>query len=119
MCGSSRPCGGSSPTTPPASCASRETSSFPWQRTGPGNATDGKLKFDLTKLDQSFFDRLRTRTQALNSAGIYAGVYFFTGEWLKAFRSGSDGYPFSGANNINSIADDGALSSITMSATLT
>ena len=45
----------------------------PWQRTGPGNATDGGLKFDLTKFDQGYFDRLRARTQALNDAGIYAG----------------------------------------------
>ena len=38
---------------------------------GTGNATDGGLKFDLTKFDQSYFDRLRARTQALNNAGIY------------------------------------------------
>jgi hypothetical protein len=30
-----------------------------WLRTGPGRATDGGLKFDLTKLDQSYFDRMR------------------------------------------------------------
>jgi hypothetical protein len=78
----------------------------PWRRTGPGNATDGGLKFDLTKFDQSYFDRLRKRTQALNNAGIYVGVYLFTGEFLKSFRCPSDGYPFTGANNINGI-DDG------------
>jgi hypothetical protein len=78
----------------------------PWMRTGPGKATDGGLKFDLTKFDQSYFDRLRTRTQALNNAGIYAGVYLFTGEFLNLFRCSSDGYPFTGANNINGI-DDG------------
>src|SRR6476659_2010148 len=32
-----------------------------YQRTGPGNALDGKLKFDLTKFNQSYFDRLRQR----------------------------------------------------------
>jgi hypothetical protein len=81
-------------------------SPHPWLRTGPGNATDGALKFDLTKFDQRFFDRLRTRTQALSNAGIYVGVYLFTGEWLNIFRCSSDGYPFTGANNINGI-DDG------------
>jgi hypothetical protein len=55
---------------------------LPWERTGPGMATDGGLKFDLTKFDQNFFSRLRVRTQALNDAGIYAGVYLFTGEYL-------------------------------------
>src|SRR5580704_5839056 len=56
----------------------------PWLRTGPGNATDGGLKFDLTKFDPSYFERLRKRTEALNEAGIYVGVYLFTGEWLKS-----------------------------------
>jgi len=79
---------------------------LPYQRTGPGTATDGGLKFDLTKFDSNFFDRLRARTQALNNAGIYTGVYLFTGEFLNSFRCSSDGYPFSGANNINAI-DDG------------
>ena len=93
----------------------------PWLRTGPGKATDGGLKFDLTKFDPSYFDRLRTRTQALNNAGIYAGVYLFTGEFLNLFRCASDGYPFTGSNNINGI-DDGytggpkGTASITMTA---
>lgn len=78
----------------------------PYRRTGPGNATDGGLKFDLTKFDQGYFDLLRARTQALGNAGIYAGIYLFTGEFLKAFRCPSDGYPFTGANNVNGI-DDG------------
>jgi hypothetical protein len=79
---------------------------LPWMRLGPGTATDGGSKFDLTKFNQSFFDRLRARTEALNDAGIYAGIYLFTGEWLNIFRCPTDGYPFTGANNINGI-DDG------------
>ena len=78
----------------------------PWLRTGPGKATDGGLKFDLRKFDQNFFGRLRARAQALNNAGIYVGVYLFTGEWLNVYRCSTDGYPFTAANNINSI-DDG------------
>ena len=72
-----------------AACQVRRTSPpdltvspHPWQRTGPGTATDGGLKFDLTKFDQSYFDRLRTRTEMLRNAGIYVGVYLFTGEFL-------------------------------------
>ena len=96
-------------------------SALPWLRTGPGNATDGKLKFDLTKFDESYFHRLRARVQALNVAGIYVGVYLFTGEWLNIFRCATDGYPFTGANNINAV-DDGyrggkvGTGSITMTA---
>ena len=81
-------------------------SPFPWKRTGPGLATDGGLKFDLTKFNQDYFDRLRVRVQALNSAGIYAGVYLFSAEWLLRFRCPTDGYPFSGGNNVNGV-DDG------------
>ncbi len=93
----------------------------PWMRTGPGNATDGGLKFDLTRFNQSYFDRLRTRVQTLDKAGIYVGVYLFTGEWLNVLRCSSDGYPFTGANNINGV-DDGyvggkrGIGSITMTA---
>jgi hypothetical protein len=79
---------------------------LPWLRLGPGYATDGGLKFNLTKFNPGFFDRLRARTEALNRAGIYAGVYLFTGEWLNIFRCSSDGYPLTGANNINGV-DDG------------
>lgn len=100
----------STATAPPDFCVTP----FPWQRTGPGNASDGKLKFDLTKFNQPFFDRLRERVQQLNAAGIYAGVYPFTGEFLLRFRFSGDGYPFTGSNNINGIDDGGGTKSVTM-----
>src|ERR1017187_3279936 len=81
-------------------------SPFPWKRTGPGNATDGKPKFDLKQFDSLYFSRLRERVEALNKAGIYAGVYLFTGEFLNLYRCADDGYPFTGANNVNGV-DDG------------
>jgi hypothetical protein len=97
-------------------------SPFPWMRTGPGLATDGRPKFDLTRFDQSYFDRLRARVQALDRAGIYAGIYLFTGEFLLRFRFEADGYPFTGPNNVNGI-DDGyrggtanPVTSVTMTA---
>jgi hypothetical protein len=88
----------------------------PWPRTGPGSASDGKLKFDLAKFNQAYFDRLRVRVQQLNAAGIYAGVYLFSGEWLLRFRFSGDGYPLTGTNNVNGIDDGGGVRSITMSA---
>ncbi|HXH48133.1 MAG TPA: DUF6298 domain-containing protein [Terriglobia bacterium] len=96
-------------------------SPFPWLRTGPGKATDGGLKFDLTRFNPNYFRRLRTRMKALSNAGIYAGVYLFTGEFINVYRCQTDGYPFTGANNINGV-DDGYVSgrkgtgSITMTA---
>jgi len=88
----------------------------PWVRVGPGNASDGKPKFDLTKFNQAYFDRLRERTAQLNSAGIYAGIYFFTGEWINIFRFPNDGYPLTGSNNINGVDDGGGTGSVTMTA---
>ena len=52
-------------------------SAYPWQRTGPGNAADGKPKFDMTKLDQSYFDHLRDRLIRLQNRGMYFSVMFF------------------------------------------
>ncbi len=95
----------------------------PWTRTGPGQTTDGGLKFDLTKFDPVYFDRLRTRVKALHGAGIYVGVYLFTGEFQLRFRSRSDGYPFTGPNNVNQVDDgyrggaaESGLASVTMTA---
>jgi hypothetical protein len=89
-------------SSPPA----YSVSPLPWKRTGPGTATDGGLKFDLAQFNQGYFDRLRLRVKALNDADIYAGVYLFTGEYLLKYRCSSDGYPLTGANNIDGV-DDG------------
>jgi hypothetical protein len=88
----------------------------PWLRTGPGKASDGNPKFDLSRFNQGYFDRLRDRVRQLNSAGIYAGVYFFTGEWLNSFRFSADGYPLSGGNNVNGVDDGGGTGAVTMTA---
>lgn len=81
-------------------------SPHPWRRTGPGLATDGGPKFDLSQFDEGYFGRLRSRVESLGRAGIYAGVYLFSGEFLLRFRSATDGYPLSGPNNLSGI-DDG------------
>ena len=52
----------------------------------------------------------------LDAAGIYAGVYFFSGEFLLRFRCPGDGYPFTGGNNVNGIDDGGGTASVTMTA---
>jgi hypothetical protein len=91
-------------------------SPFPWRRTGPGKASDGKLKFDFTRFNPVFFHRIRRRVGRLLAAGIYAGVYLFTGEFVNKFRSPEDGYPFTGSNNVNEIDDGGGISSVTMNA---
>ncbi len=52
---------------------------LPWARTRPGNALDGKPKFDLTKFNPAYFDRLRARVQAAGARGIYVSVMLFEG----------------------------------------
>lgn len=79
---------------------------FPWARTGPGQASDGKPKFDLTKFDPEYFRRLRSRIEAAGARGIYVSVMLFEG-WSKhrmkdAFRT----HPFHPANNVNGMNAD-------------
>jgi hypothetical protein len=83
----------------------------PWLRTGPGNATDGLLKFDLSQINQAYFDRLRLRVQKANARGIYVSIMLFDGYHIQFDRRSDDGYPLSGANNINGVDDGGGTRS--------
>ena len=77
----------------------------PWPRSGAGKAKDGKPKFDLSKFDPAFFDRLRERVIAAGNRGIYVAVMFFDG-WaihLSPPPDGVEGHPFHAANNVNGI----------------
>jgi len=83
---------------------------LPWQRTGPGLALDGKPRFDLTRYDGAYFQRLRARVQAADRLGIYVAVMLFDG-WSvepKNRRGGNPwrGHPFNRANNVNGIDGD-------------
>ena len=50
-----------------------------YERTGPGTAMDGKAKFDLSRFNDPFFDRLRDRVEIANSRGFYVSVMLFQG----------------------------------------
>ena len=78
---------------------------WPWLRPGPGVATDGNLKFDLTQFNQTYFDRLHSQVQLLQQNGIYAIVELFDGNQLTSARCSTDGYAFSASNNINGVSD--------------
>lgn len=107
---------------------------LPYKRTGPGKALDGGLRFDLTKFDQFYFDRLRSRVMEAQKRGIYVSVMIFQGfsidtkgnnsnGWfmtnvkkflsklgLETFNKQSNnpwrGHPFNIMNNINGINGD-------------
>jgi hypothetical protein len=85
---------------------------MPYQRTGPGNALDGQSKFDLTKFNQAYFDRLRARVIAARDRGIYVSIMLFDGWSIEDAKGGFGsnnpwlGHPFNKSNNINSINGD-------------
>jgi hypothetical protein len=77
----------------------------PWPRTGPGTATDGKPKFDLSTFDPAYFGRLRERVIAAGTEGIYVAVMLFEG-WglhLSPAPDNVEGHPFHAANNVNGV----------------
>jgi hypothetical protein len=91
-------------------------SPLPWVRTGPGNALDGKPKFDLTKFQPEYFERLRSRVVAAGQRGIYVSAMLFEGWGLmhgNRRRNTQDGWawrshPFNPANNVNGLVIEGA-----------
>ncbi len=88
----------------------------PWARTGPGNALDGKPRFDLTKFEPEYFGRLRSRVEAAGRRGIYVSVMFFEGWGLmhgNRRQNTDDGWawrshPFNPANNVNNLTIEGS-----------
>jgi hypothetical protein len=82
---------------------------LPYQRTGPGIALDGKPKFDLTKPNSQYFERLRNRIISARDFGIYVSIMLFL--WYSVGNSETDGnrwkfHPFNIHNNINGVDGD-------------
>ncbi len=75
-----------------------------WSRTGPGIANDGGLTFDLSKLDQRYFDRMRSRIITAGNKGIYVSVMLFNGFEWQFDTHAKDGNPFLRCNNVNGIS---------------
>lgn len=71
-------------------------------RTGGGNAVDGKPRFDLTKFDQSYFDkRIKPFLRAAAGRGIYVELTLF--EEFRRTRDFEQSL-YAPANNINNLA---------------
>lgn len=86
--------------------ASLFVSPHPWARTGPGEARDGKPKFDLSKHDPEYFGRLRDRVSEAGRRGIYVSVMLFEG-WGMQFAPGAwETHPFHPGNNVNGLDGD-------------
>jgi hypothetical protein len=78
----------------------------PWPRTGPGNALDGKPKFDLSKLDEAYMSRLRSRVESAGKRGIYVSVMLFEGWGMQFVEGAWRAHPFYPDNNVNGIDGD-------------
>ena len=80
-----------------------------YQRIGPGNDLSGRPKFGLTKLNQSYFDRLRSRVKAAQDRNMYVSVMLFQG-WSVEGKGGPMklwlGHPFNVNNNVDGINGD-------------
>ena len=82
---------------------------MPYKRLGPGTGYDGKTKFNLDSLDQSYFDRMRQRIIAAGQRGIYVAVLFFNGwsvDKKGAYNYPFDGHPYNANNNVNGVDGD-------------
>ncbi len=80
-----------------------EVDPHPWLRTGPGTATDGKPKFDLTKFNPDYFNRLRNRVEMARDKGIYVSIMLFEGYGIQFTPGGYKNHPFYPDNNINDL----------------
>ncbi|HTO08013.1 MAG TPA: DUF4038 domain-containing protein [Myxococcota bacterium] len=94
----------------PASDVQVTVDPLPYLRTGPGNALDGRPRFDLERFNPEYFQRLHDRVERAGARGIYVSVMLFNG-WsvaLKGHKTGNPwrGHPFNGANNVNGIDGD-------------
>ena len=78
----------------------------PWLRTGPGEALDGKPRFDLSKHDPQYFERLRTRVEEAGKRGIYVSIMLFEGWGIQFVPDALAAHPFHPRNNINGLNGD-------------
>jgi hypothetical protein len=80
-----------------------------YERTGPGTARDGHPRFDVTRFNQAYFDRLRSRVVAARARGLYVSVMLFEGWSIDSKGKRGNpwpGHPFHRDNNVNGIDGD-------------
>ena len=82
---------------------------LPYYRGGTELAKDKKPKFDLTKFEPAYFDRLRQRVIEAKERGIYVSIMLFNGwsiEDKTQLGNPWQGHPYHRDNNINGIDGD-------------
>jgi hypothetical protein len=77
----------------------------PYLRTGPGNANDGKPKYDLTRFNPAFFERLRDVCRAAQERGIFLQLTLFDA-WMIKHPHLWRLHAYHRDNNVNSVDGD-------------
>ena len=79
----------------------------PWKRTGPGNANDGRPRFDLTKFNPAYWARAERYFRDCKKRGIFPLVQV----WGECYCEGAPGgelrwykHPFNPDNNVNALS---------------
>ncbi|HEX3128816.1 MAG TPA: DUF6298 domain-containing protein [Thermoanaerobaculia bacterium] len=85
-----------------------EVRPLPYPRTGPGRALDGSLRYDLTRFDPTYFERLRSRVTRAGERGFYVAAMLFNGWSIHDNGEGNPWFrhPFNRVNNVNGIDGD-------------
>jgi len=81
---------------------------WPWARTGPGTANDGKPKYDLTKWDEQFWAEMRDACAYAASKDIFLEIDLWEECGMEADSSAPGTHrwsyhPFNPSNNINGL----------------
>jgi hypothetical protein len=77
-------------------------------RPGPGRALDGRPRFDLTRFNPEYFERLRGRVVRAGERGFYVSVMLFNGWSIHNKGEGNPWHhhPFNRENNLQRIDGD-------------
>ena len=73
---------------------------MPWKRSGPGQAMDGGLKFDLTYWDPAYFTRMKAFLKAAADREIIVEIVLFCNPYRDSIWSW---FPMHPRNNINNV----------------
>lgn len=77
----------------------------PYLRTGPGTANDGRPKYDLTRFNPAFFDRLRAFCSAAEQRGIQLQLIAMDA-WMLKHAELWKLHAFQRDNNVNGVDGD-------------
>jgi hypothetical protein len=78
---------------------------MPYLRTGPGNANDGRPRYDLTQFDPHFFERLRAMCVAARQRDIHLQLVLFDA-WMLKHPHLWKLHAFHRENNVNGVDGD-------------